>query len=387
MEEGTILSWRVKPGGRVKKGDVIFEAETDKAAIEVEAVDSGRLSRIVANEGDVVPVLQPVAYLAENDADVDALLAAHGGAPVAGEEVEKQSPRSEPSPGPAAMTIVSPAAGVSVSGRVKASPAARKIAKERGVDLRSAGQGTGPGGRIVSTDLSGAPAGAKAPSADGPVRRRVSPMRKAIARNLLASKQTIPHFYMRMTIDADAMMSFYRAEKAKYPCTVNDVVAMAVARAVREFPAFRSRIEKDEIVEHPSANIGIAVGLDDGLVVPVVIGADRMSLKELAAQTKRLAESARGGKVEGMGQGVFTITNLGMLGVEEFAAIINPPEGAILAVGAVREDAVVRSGTVRPGRVMTLTLSADHRLIDGVLAAKFLARLKGLLESPESLRS
>jgi pyruvate dehydrogenase E2 component (dihydrolipoamide acetyltransferase) len=213
----------------------------------------------------------------------------------------------------------------------------------------------------------------------------MSGMRRAIARNLLASKQNIPHFYMRLTIDADPMMTFYRAEKAKYPCSVNDVVALACARAIAEFPAFRSRLEGEEVVELPGANVGIAVGLEGGLVVPVLVSAERMNFRQLAAETKRLAEAARKGKIEGLGQGVFTITNLGMFGVEEFSAIINPPEASILAVGAVREDVIVREGAMRPGRVMTMTLSADHRLIDGLLAAKFLARLKELLQAPAAL--
>jgi pyruvate dehydrogenase E2 component (dihydrolipoamide acetyltransferase) len=213
----------------------------------------------------------------------------------------------------------------------------------------------------------------------------MSHMRKAIARNLLLSKQMIPHFYMRMTAAAEAMVTFYKTCKAQYPCSINDLIVLACARTIMEFPAFRSRIEGDEIVESPAANIGIAVGVDEGLLVPVVIGAERMSLRQIAAQTKQLAESARAGKIERMGQGCFTITNLGMFGAEEFAAIINPPEAAILAVGAVRDAAVVKDGVVCAGKVMTVTLSADHRIVDGMLAAKFLARLKALLEDPGQL--
>ena len=212
-------------------------------------------------------------------------------------------------------------------------------------------------------------------------------MRKAIARNLQASKQSIPHFYMQMTIDAGALHAFYKRQKALYPCTLNDVIVLAAARTVTEFPAFRSRIDGEEVVELPWANIGIAVGLEDGLVVPVVLAADRFELKQLAAETRRLVEAARKGKVEGVGQGVFTITNLGMFGIERFSAIINPPEAAILAVGAIREDVIVREGSMKPGRVMTLTLSADHRIVDGLLAARFLQRLKELLERPEQLGS
>jgi pyruvate dehydrogenase E2 component (dihydrolipoyllysine-residue acetyltransferase) len=223
------------------------------------------------------------------------------------------------------------------------------------------------------------------PAAGGVVRRKMSKMRKAIAANLQASKQTIPHFYLRATVNADAMMAFYKAEKAKYPCSVNDVVTLACAKAIMEFPAFRSKIDKDEIVEYPGANIGVAVGVEDGLTVPVLLNAHTMNLQQVASGTKRIVEGARGGKLEGYGQGNFTITNLGMFGVEEFAAIVNPPEPGILAVGAAREAVIVKDGTMKPGRVMTMTLSCDHRVIDGLLAAKFMARLKELLESPSLL--
>jgi pyruvate dehydrogenase E2 component (dihydrolipoamide acetyltransferase) len=376
VEEAQILAWKVNIGDKIKPGDVIFEVETDKASIEVEATDAGRVARIVAQAGDVVKVLEPVAYLGDDDAAVDAFIASASAA-----QAPMPLKQVAPALAPAAPVF---AASTSSSGRVKASPAARKIAVQRGIDLSTIPAGKGPGGRILSTDV---PASAPAPAATcaGGARRRMSPMRKAIARNLTCSKQTIPHFYMRLTVDAQPMMAFYRSQKALYPCSVNDVVTKAAARAVSEFPAMRSRIDNEEIIEYPQSNIGLAVGMDDGLVVPVVVGAESMSLRELASQSRRLADLARGGKIEGMGKGVMTITNLGMFGVEEFAAIINPPESAILAVGAVREDVVVSDGAIKAGKVMTLTLSADHRLVDGLLAAKFMARLKELLLAPESL--
>lgn len=382
MEEGTIVSWRVKPGDSISEGDIIFEVETDKAVVEVEATHTGPLARIVVQEGETIEVLKPVAYLAASDTDVDAYLAAEG-APAGEAPPKAKSPAKPAAAAPAARP--QQAAG-KTGGRVKASPAARKLARDRGVDLATIATRSGAGGRIISSDV---PAAGAAPAAAGgePIRRPMSPMRKAIARSLLASKQSIPHFYARLTVDADPLLAFYRTEKAKYPCTLNDVVVLACSRAIREFPAFRSRLDKNEIIEFPTANIGIAVGVEDGLVVPVVVGADGMTLEQLAGQTRRIVESARSGKIKGLGQGVFTITNLGMFGLEEFSAIINPPEAAILAVGAVRETVVVRGGEMRPGRVMTVTLSADHRVIDGVLAAKFLARLKELLENPETANS
>ncbi len=383
MEEGTIVKWRVEVGAKINKGDVIFEVETDKATMEVEAIDSGRLARIVLPEGGTIAVKQPVAYLADNDADVDAYLATQpaGAAPAAAATVAGEAAPVAASTQPHSAS----APAVVEGGRVKASPAARKIAREKGIELAAVGIGSGPGGRILSTDVLSAKPSAAAPITGGVQRRKMSKMRKAIAANLLASKQNIPHFYVRLTVNADAMFAFYRGEKAKYPCSVNDVVTLACAKAIREFPQFRSRIDKDEIVEFDTVNIGIAVGVDDGLTVPVLLGADRMSLQDVSANTKRIVEAARVGKLEGLGQGNFTITNLGMFGVEEFAAIVNPPEPAILAVGAARESVIAKDGALRIGKVMTVTLSCDHRLIDGLLAAKFLARLKDLMESPTQL--
>jgi pyruvate dehydrogenase E2 component (dihydrolipoamide acetyltransferase) len=207
-------------------------------------------------------------------------------------------------------------------------------------------------------------------------------MRRAIGLNLQQSKQTVPHFYVRTTIDADAMLAFYRDQKATANCTLNDVVILAVARTIREFPAVRSQIVGNEIVEYPHANIGVAVGIDEGLVVPVVTNADTLSLPLLAAETKRVVENARKGRLENIGKGHFTISNLGMFGVDEFSAIINPPESGILAVSAAREAVIVENGAMRAGRAMTMTLSADHRIVDGVMAAKFMQRLKAILENP-----
>jgi pyruvate dehydrogenase E2 component (dihydrolipoamide acetyltransferase) len=388
MEEGTLVKWRVKPGDTIVRGQIIFEVETDKAVVEVEATDDGRLARIVLPEGGVLPVLQPVAYLAGSDADVDAFLAAGGAA--AAPSVSASAPSAEAAPAASSEAARAPAVA-DESGRIKASPAARKIAGERGINWASVGAGSGPGGRILSTDVlsakpaPAAPAAVPAAAAGGAIRRRMSKMRKAIGTSLLTSKQTIPHFYARVTVNADALFAFYREQKPRANCTLNDLATVACARVVREMPAFRSQIDKDEIVEFPTVNLGIAVGVEDGLVVPVLQNADRMTLAEVALNSRRIAENARAGKLEGAGKGNMTITNLGMFGVEEFGAIINPPEPAILAVGALREGLIVKDGSMRPGRVMTVTLSVDHRVVDGVLAAKFLARLKEILEAPQQL--
>ena len=399
MEEGTILCWRKNEGEPVKKGEILLEIETDKANVEVEATESGVLRKILCPAGVTIPVLIPIAILASASEDISSQLAEAEAelSALLGDKLPSAvtemavgtvaQPSAVKSSIPLQPVAAQPKAEPqeSIPQEIKASPAARKSALEHGVELGTLWPGSGPSGRILSTDVARATAAAPAATQGEAVRRPMSAMRRAIARNLLASKQNIPHFYTRMTIDAVPLYSIYRAEKAKYPCTLNDVLTLACARVVREFPAFRTRIENDELVEYPTSNIGVAVGMEEGLRVPVLVGADRMSLRQVAAESRRIVEAAKQGKVEAMGQGVFTISNLGMYGVEEFAAIINPPEAALLAVGAMRETVIVKDGAMRAARVMTMTLSADHRVIDGLLAARFLNRLRAELEAPESL--
>ncbi|MHC4399299.1 MAG: 2-oxo acid dehydrogenase subunit E2 [Planctomycetota bacterium] len=385
MEEGIVLSWKVTEGDHIEVDQIICEIETDKATIEYESPVAGRLARIVAHEDQTVPVKQPIAFLADNDADVDAYLAAIGTTAPA-EAVPSAGATAGSSAGVVAVAAEAPVsagpAPVTAEGRIKASPAARRIAQERGIDLASLGSGSGPGGRILSTDVEKAKVAAIV-SADGqPIRRPMPKMRRAIGLNLQQSKQTVPHFYVRMTIDAGPLFAYYREQKPRANCTLNDCVVLAVGRAMAECPGVRSQIDGDQIIEYPHANVGIAVGVDDGLVVPVVRNVDTLTLAQLAAEAKRVVDNARDGKLENIGQGNFTISNLGMFGVEEFSAIINPPESGILAVSAVRETVIVENGAMRPGRVMTMTLSADHRVVDGLLAAKFLGRLKEILENP-----
>ena len=384
MEEGTILQWRKREGERVEKGEILLEIDTDKATVEVEAPESGFLRKILCAEGEVVPVLKPIAILAGETEDISAELSGTA-----------QAPAPSEAPAPAAD-----------SDRPKASPAARGASARLGVALSSVGQGSGPGGRILSTDVTAAarlatrapapapppspqPAPPAAPAAPAPPAgasvRPLAGMRRAIARSMTASKQSVPHFYTKLTIDAGPLYAFYREQKAKHACTINDIVTLACARVIRDFPAFRSRVEDDQVVEYPAASIGVAVAVEEGLVVPVVLGADSLSLAQMASETHRIVEAARKGKVVAMGQGVFTVSNLGSFGIEEFTAIINPPESGILAVGSIRESVLVRDAGLRPARVMTMTLSADHRLIDGLMAARFLSSLKRLLEAPEQL--
>jgi len=385
MEEGILLSWKVKEGDHIKVGQIICEIETDKATIEYESPEAGRLARIVAHENEAVPIKQPIAFLADNDADVSAYLAGLG---TAGTVVAGPSPGTTAGPPAKAVAVAAEArlsaipSPVTAEGRILASPAARKIARDRGIDLARLGPGSGPAGRILSGDVERGRVAAVAPADGQPVRRPMPKMRRAIGLNLQRSKQTIPHFYLRLTINAEPLFAYYREHKPRTNCTLNDCVVLAVGRAMAEHPGVRSQIDGDEIVEYPHANVGIAVGVEHGLVVPVVRNVDTLTLAQLAAEAKRVVENARNGKLENIGQGNFTITNLGMFGIEEFAAIINPPESAILAVSALRESVMVENGAMRPGRVMTMTLSADHRIVDGLLAAKFLGRLKEILENP-----
>jgi pyruvate dehydrogenase E2 component (dihydrolipoamide acetyltransferase) len=381
MEEGTVVAWHVKEGDQVSVGQVICEIETDKATMDFESPDAGRLARIVAQLDEPVAVKHFIALLADNDADADAYL---GGQSSGSAATIVASPAHAQSSTPSSTSARSTAPSVVMNGgRVKASPAARKLATERNLDLSSVAAGSGPGGRILTSDLTNVTHTTATATTDKEIRRPLSKMRRAIGLNLQQSKQTVPHFYVRTTIIADALLTFYRAHKQQTHCSLNDIIILAVGRAIREFPAVRSQIIDNEIVEYPHANIGIAVGIDDGLVVPVVLDVDILPLDRLAAETKRVVEQARKGRLENIGKGHFTISNLGMFGVEEFSAIINPPESGILAVSAARETVIVEHGAIRVGHQLTMTLSADHRIVDGVMAAKFMQRLREILEHPD----
>ena len=385
MEEGTIVKWHVKPGQQIKKGQVIFEIETDKATMDVEATDAGRLARIVLPEGGVLPSPATGGVSGRQRCRCGRLPRLRRTPP---QTSARQFSRMRKYARDATAAPTRPAHRPAGRPRQRPPPQRAKPLAAKGISSRSIPAGTGPGGRILSTDVLAAKAQPAQPAAAAG-RRKMSKMRKAIADNLLISKQTIPHFYIRADHRRPAPCSpSTRPQKAKYPCSVNDVVVLACAKAIMEFPAFRSHIEGDEIVESADANIGIAVGMDEGLVVPVLLAAAEpdppADRRRDQAPRRRPPAPARS---KAWARAYFTITNLGMFGVEEFAAIINPPESAILAVGAIREAVIVKDGAMRPGRVMTMTLSADHRVVDGLLAAKFMARLKELLENPNQLQS
>ena len=274
-----------------------------------------------------------------------------------------------------AADVLNAPPGPRVRSRITSSPLARKIAAKLGIPLETL-TGSGPNGRIVKADV--LHAAATAPKSKG-TRRPFSGMRRTIATRLTESKQTIPHFYMKKTLRVRTLLAFLAERKVVHPCTVNDLFIKATAFAIRDLPAFRTRIEGDEIVEIEEVNLGIAVGIEGGVVVPVLLNADTLPLAELAVESKRLVALARERRIENSGCGVFTLSNLGMFGVEEFSAIINPPESGILAIGAARDDAAAGE------KLLTLTLSCDHRVVDGMAAAQFLNHLAAILETPTML--
>jgi len=387
MEEGVIEKWHKKEGDYVNKGEVLLEITTDKATIEVESFEEGYLRKIVAKEGETVPVGEVIGYLADSMDEEIPEKAPAGEAP---ESAEKKEEKTE------VTTEVEEKPTVVEAGeegrRIKASPLARKLARELGIDLASV-QGSGPGGRIVKADVLRAaeegqvvrevprkPAGAE----------KISPMRRVIAQRLSESKQTIPHFYMVSEVDASELLKFKEELTAKsggVKVSVTHILLKAVAQALLEFPALNASWGEDEILYHDRVDLGIAVALQDGLVVPVIEDAANKSIAQIAKEARQLAELARAGKLppDKMQGSTFTVTNLGMYGVDHFFAIINPPEAAILAIGTIADKVVALGGGVFVRPYMTLTLSCDHRVVDGAVAAQFMGRLKEILENPRVL--
>jgi pyruvate dehydrogenase E2 component (dihydrolipoamide acetyltransferase) len=391
MEEGTIVSCRVKVGDEVKRGDVVFDIETDKATMEMESPADGFVKAIIFDVGQTVPVASPLIVLAGKDETISQnyIDALKGGKPAEAQTIPQSSPVAASSLPPlaaAGTTAISESAG-----RIFASPRAKMAAKDAGVSLAGI-TGTGPGGRIVEKDvksgagvlaqqkpvaapLAGPQAGSEVP---------LTKMRRAIGGNLQKSWQQSPHFNVTMSINMTRAMNFReqfnRNRQKPQQVSVNDLVVKAVAMALKQYPAVNSKLAEDKIIYHSAVNIGVAAALPEGLVVPVLSDADKLSWDQLQAATKQLVAEAKNGKIVGMGKGTFTISNLGMFGVDHFTAIVNPPECAILAVGAVIDKVVAINKMIAIAPMMQVTLCSDHRLIDGATAAQFLKSLKEYLE-------
>ncbi|WP_299700805.1 pyruvate dehydrogenase complex dihydrolipoamide acetyltransferase [uncultured Pontibacter sp.] len=413
MTEGVLVSWLKRVGDKVSAGDVLAEVETDKATMELESYEDGTLLYTGVNEGDSVAIDAVIAIIGEEGADYKALLEAEGSDKQERQEnaqtdeaieagVDKvTSDKVEETKVPAGETEQVSADG---NGRIKASPLAKKVAKDKGFNLSQI-KGSGEGGRIVLRDVenfkpSEAPQkeAAKAPAAapaaqaipgapsDSYEEVNVSQMRKVIARRLAESKFTAPHFYLTMEIDMDKAMEARVSINEVSPVKVsfNDLVIKAAAAALRQHPAVNSSWLGDKIRYNKHINIGVAVAVEEGLLVPVVRNADYKSLSTIASEVKDLGGKAKSKKLQPSDWegNTFTISNLGMFGIEEFTAIINPPDACIMAVGGIKQTPVVRDGQIRIGNVMKVTLSCDHRVVDGAVGSAFLQTFKNLLENP-----
>jgi pyruvate dehydrogenase E2 component (dihydrolipoamide acetyltransferase) len=404
MEEGTLARWAKKEGDEIAIDDLIAEVETDKATMEWRAFDPGVMLKILVEEGAVLAPEAPVAIIGEAGEDIDALLAevASRGTKAAPEPVAAApaaTPASTPEPAarPASTDPEAPASDARPSdGRVLASPFVRKLGREHDIDLHAV-SGTGPGGRIVKRDIdaylrSPRPSASAAPARGARLPARVeklSSMRRTIARRLTESKQTVPHFYLTIDLDAAPLSAARKQINAELAddgekVSLNDLVIKACAIALRRVPEVNASFAGDSIHYHQVVDISVAVAIPDGLVTPVVRDADLKGVREIAREVKDLASRAKNKKLapEEMKDGTFSVSNLGMFGITEFSAVINPPEGAILAVGTVREEPVAKNGQIVVGQRMKVTMSCDHRVVDGALGARWLAALQKIVEQP-----
>jgi pyruvate dehydrogenase E2 component (dihydrolipoamide acetyltransferase) len=411
MTEGKLSRWLKKEGDEVKSGDLLAEIETDKATMEVEAVDEGFVAKIVVPEGtEGVAVNAVIAILTATKGEkTDAPAAAPAPTPVA-------APAAAPTTATAPAATPAPAPAAEDHGeRVFASPLARRMAKQAGIDLANV-KGSGPNGRIVKADIAGgvphapaakpeaaAPAAAPAlkPAAPAPVitaphkKLPNSTMRKVIAKRLTESKQNVPHFYLTSNIEIDALLKLRADLNAKSPkdgasafkLSVNDLIIKACGVALRWHPQVNASYTEEAIIQYDDVDISIAVSIPDGLITPIVRKADQLGLAAISNTMKDLGARAKTGKLkpEEFQGGGFSISNLGMFGIPEFSAIINPPQAGILAVGAGEKRAVVKNDAIVIATMMTVTLSCDHRVVDGALGAEFLSTLKAIIEDPLSL--
>jgi pyruvate dehydrogenase E2 component (dihydrolipoamide acetyltransferase) len=404
MEEGTVLRWLKSVGEDVKRGDELVEIETDKANMTYEATDEGTLLEILAEEGSTLPIGEPIARIGEPGE------ASSNGAPKR-EAPKREEPQPEAAPAPSATRErPAPPATADRDGRVKASPVARRMARELNVQLEQV-QGSGPGGRIVKADVEAAAGGPQAPAAPAAAPRaerapapetakgevqvlELTRLQATVARRMAESKATIPHFYLSMEIDMTesvklrARLKEIAAEGQSVP-TFNDLVVKACARALRDFPRANGSYRDGHLELYSRVNVGVAVAAKDALVVPTIFDADVRSLGEIAARTRELAQKVREGTITPpeLSGGTFTVSTLGMFGISNFSAVINPPQAAILAVGALEPKAVVDRDTRRVAvrDMMGVTLACDHRILYGADGAQFLGRVRDLLEQPLAL--
>lgn len=389
MTEGVVAAWHKKVGDKVKAGDLLAEIETDKATMEFESFQEGVLLYIGVEKGKSAPVNAILAILGKEGEDISALLAAENSTPADTPAAVEEKKSTEP----VATSVATPTASVNTDTRIKASPLARSLAKEKGIDLRTI-TGTGDGGRIIKRDIENLQPAAQASAlfeagkesyTDVPV----SQMRKTIARRLSESKHTAPHFYLTIEIDMDQVMQARKSliEQLGEKISVNDFVIKAAAMALRKHPAVNSSWLGDVIRYNNYIHIGVAVAIPDGLVVPVIRFADTKSLTQISSEVKQFAQKAKDKKIqpEDMQGNTFSISNLGMYGIDEFTAIINPPDACIMAVGGIKQIPVVKNGQVVTGQVMKVTLSCDHRVVDGATGAEFLQTFKQMLENPVTM--
>ncbi|MCI2008320.1 MAG: pyruvate dehydrogenase complex dihydrolipoamide acetyltransferase [Acetobacter peroxydans] len=406
MTEGKLARWIKKEGEAVTSGDVLAEIETDKATMEVEAIEEGILGRILIAEGtEGVPVNTPIAILVEEGEAVPAAGAAMQAAPAT--TTGQNSPVVAPQAAAPAPIAPTPTAAKAVTGsRVVASPLARRIARQKGLDLATI-TGSGPNGRIVKRDVENAQPAARAEATGSPASVSTPPaaggsrlvphttMRKVIARRLTDSKANVPHFYVSVDVELDALMAL-RAQlnaladgegEEGVKLSVNDMLIKASAVALKKVPTVNAYFTEEGMLLHEDADISIAVSLDEGLITPIIRKADSKSLREISLEAKSLISRARSGKLkpEEFQGGTFSVSNMGMYGVKDFAAIVNPPQAAILAIAAGRKQPVVSGNEIKIATVMTVTLSVDHRAVDGATAAQWLNAFRTAVQSPLSL--
>jgi len=411
MSEGVVVKWKKKEGDAVKQGEIVAEVETDKATMEMEAFDAGTLAVIVVKEGGKAGVGKPIAVLATGKESIDEVRQRYAaGAAAAPSAAAPAATSAAPAAAPAAVatsaavaeappTTFKPVHATTApegdeDRRMRVSPLARRVAAEKGVDL-SRLSGSGPSGRIIRRDVESASASPALPIRLGSGRSEVielTKMRLAIAKNLIASKQSIPHFYETIEADVEALSELRggmnkRLAAQKIRISLSDFVTRAVAMALLDHPALNATFDGQRVTRWGDVHLGMAVSVPDGLIVPVLRSVDQMDVKEIRLRSLDLVERARAQKLKQseMRGATFTVSNLGAYGVKEFSAIINPPEVGILAIGAAQKRPIVRGDAIVARTMLTLTLSADHRAVDGATAAQFLAGLKELLEEPGML--